>query len=89
MQLPEGATLLASSERATVQAFRLGDSAWGVQWHPEFDDDGVRVALEQDRRVLTEAGQDVEALITAVCPLPDRERVLRNFVTVVRQRRAV
>jgi GMP synthase-like glutamine amidotransferase len=33
--LPEGASLLASSERYEVQGFRLGDVAWGVQFHLE------------------------------------------------------
>jgi GMP synthase-like glutamine amidotransferase len=31
---PAGATVLARSERC-VQAFRLGDSVWAVQFHPE------------------------------------------------------
>lgn len=34
-RLPEGAQLLASSEGCTNQAFRLGERAWGVQFHPE------------------------------------------------------
>jgi GMP synthase (glutamine-hydrolysing) len=34
-RLPEGALLLASSERCEVQAYRIGDRAWGVQFHPE------------------------------------------------------
>ncbi|WP_244303309.1 type 1 glutamine amidotransferase [Leucobacter coleopterorum] len=34
-QLPEGATLLASSAGCQNQAFRVGPRAWGVQFHPE------------------------------------------------------
>ncbi|WP_335977160.1 MULTISPECIES: type 1 glutamine amidotransferase [Streptomycetaceae] len=33
--LPPGATWLASTEGCPYQAFRLGGSAWGVQFHPE------------------------------------------------------
>lgn len=33
--LPEAATLLGSSARYPTQAFRLGDRAWGVQFHVE------------------------------------------------------
>lgn len=33
--LPAGAVLLASSADHANQAFRLGDSAWGLQFHPE------------------------------------------------------
>lgn len=33
--LPPAATLLASSEVCPVQAFRVGECAWGLQFHPE------------------------------------------------------
>jgi GMP synthase-like glutamine amidotransferase len=33
--LPDGATLLASSDRYDVQAFRVGEVAWGLQFHVE------------------------------------------------------
>ncbi|MBD8507644.1 type 1 glutamine amidotransferase [Hoyosella sp. G463] len=34
-ELPPGATLLGSSVLYQNQAFRVGDRAWGVQFHPE------------------------------------------------------
>ena len=33
--LPPGAVLLVTGERYPHQAYRLGDRAWGVQYHPE------------------------------------------------------
>lgn len=33
--MPAGAVLLATGVDVEVQAFRLGDRAWGVQFHPE------------------------------------------------------
>jgi GMP synthase-like glutamine amidotransferase len=60
--IPEGGELLASSP-AGVQAFRHGDSTWGVQFHPEvdratlsrwiahYDDDPDAVALGFDPAV--------------------------------------
>jgi GMP synthase (glutamine-hydrolysing) len=35
--LPPGATALLTRHGAGVTAFRAGDSAWGVQFHPEVD----------------------------------------------------
>lgn len=39
--LGEG-VLLASSAQTVVQAFRVGERAWGLQFHPEFDADLVQ-----------------------------------------------
>lgn len=35
--LPQGATLLARGDRIGVQAFRVGETAWGIQFHQELD----------------------------------------------------
>ncbi|NEC70800.1 type 1 glutamine amidotransferase, partial [Streptomyces rochei] len=40
--LPPGAAWLMESERCPYQAFRVGDRAWGVQFHPEADAARVR-----------------------------------------------
>jgi GMP synthase (glutamine-hydrolysing) len=48
--LPAGAVELARS-RVCTQAFRLGDSAWGVQFHPEVTLTQVEGWLEEDEPV--------------------------------------
>lgn len=74
--LPAGAVELARS-RVCTQAFRLGDSVWGVQFHPEvtraqiaswLDTDGfnegvdvARIAAESDERI--EAWNGLGALL--------------------------
>jgi GMP synthase (glutamine-hydrolysing) len=35
--LPPGATLLATNDRIPVQAYRVGERAWGIQFHLEAD----------------------------------------------------
>jgi GMP synthase (glutamine-hydrolysing) len=66
VQLPPGSVCLAASSQDPHHAFRFGGSAWGVQFHPEFDADIVAAYvefyasqlpagyLEQQRRLRTE-----------------------------------
>lgn len=36
-ELPDGAVLLASGDRVPLQAYRVGTTAWGIQFHLEVD----------------------------------------------------
>jgi GMP synthase (glutamine-hydrolysing) len=36
-ELPEGAVLLATGDVVAVQAYRVGDRTWGIQFHQEVD----------------------------------------------------
>jgi GMP synthase-like glutamine amidotransferase len=45
--VPAGAVELARSERCT-QAFRLGDSVWGVQFHPEVTESQIGSWVDAD-----------------------------------------
>lgn len=49
--LPEGAILLATADRIPLQGYRVGDAAWGVQFHLEVD------AVEFDWWIETASGQ--------------------------------
>jgi GMP synthase-like glutamine amidotransferase len=40
--LPPGAVWLAETERCPYQAFRVGEQAWGVQFHPEVVPERIR-----------------------------------------------
>lgn len=60
--LPPAATLLVTSPACAVQAFRVGEAAWGLQFHPEARPD--RVAT-WDEAALAEQGIDRAALAEA------------------------
>ncbi|MCK1794489.1 type 1 glutamine amidotransferase [Streptomyces sp. XM4193] len=84
-ELPPGAVHLARSEACPVQAFRVGDRAWGVQFHPEVD--AARLA-QWDESALTEEGLDLDALrARAEQAEPESARAARqlvaNFAAVV------
>jgi GMP synthase (glutamine-hydrolysing) len=57
----EGATLLASTDRYTQQAFRLGPS-FGFQFHLELTAEALSGWLDLAREDLSAAGKDVSAL---------------------------
>lgn len=67
-ELPPGATLLASSKRTKVQAFLVGTSTYGIQYHPEYDRELVVIHWERDDP-FTDAGGGHDALSqqTDVC----------------------
>ncbi len=88
-ELPPGATLLASSTRYPHQMFRLGERAWGMQFHAEADEDLVRSWLAQEDEALREGGVDVDALTERTLrELPETAElwrpVLERFAAVVR-----
>jgi GMP synthase (glutamine-hydrolysing) len=87
VDLPPGATLLAENDYG-VQGFRKG-SAWGVQFHPEYDLDYAEWLAERkrDHEMLTDAEiDDVVAGITpenyaAACEV---KQLFDNFTRYVR-----
>ena len=81
--LPRGAVRLAGNEADPNHAFRFGESAWGVQFHPEFDADVMRAYIQEQAVDLTEAGLDVAALLDGVHETPVAARVLRRFARFV------
>lgn len=83
VRLPAGARRLAWSERDAVQAFAVGRQAWGVQFHPEFDEAAVRYYIGAFRDSLVEQG-DVPVTLAASCgATPEAGGLLKRFATLV------
>lgn len=79
-RLPPGATLLASSPDAEVEAFRVGRLAWGLQFHIETTPDIVQGWAASGQ--LARDGYDVDMVLArAVAVHPDVEEVWRPFAT--------
>jgi len=55
--LPQGATLLASSERCTNQIYRIGSNTYGVQFHPEIDLEVVKWWEEEADNAFKDSGK--------------------------------
>jgi GMP synthase-like glutamine amidotransferase len=79
-ELPLRAVLLAASSRYPNQAFRLGDRAWGLQFHIECDLEMIQDWAVHDVATLDELGYDAEAVAYAVGEvLADVEEVWQPF----------
>jgi len=83
LRLPPGATLLARSLLEPHHAFRVG-SAWGVQFHPEFEAAVMPAYVAGFREVLLAQSRSPEDLVAALRPTPESAAVLRRFAGVVR-----
>ena len=74
VDLPPGAVLLASSTRYPHQAFRIGEAAWGLQFHPEPPESLVRRWADE----LDGDPAEADAIVArAAAVLPDVEEAWR------------
>ncbi|MEU8656679.1 hypothetical protein AB0C31_08125, partial [Actinoplanes philippinensis] len=79
-ELPAGAVLLAASSRYPHQAFRIGDRAWGLQFHIECDAEMIADWARSDSDGLAELGYDADAVVAAAgAALADVEEVWQPF----------
>jgi GMP synthase-like glutamine amidotransferase len=91
--LPSGATLLATSPACRTQAFRWGELAYGLQFHPEVTAEMVEEwadipeYAEAMRRMRGQAGGDPFERVSAEAPaLARRARALYdNFMALIRR----
>ena len=93
-ELPEGAELLATGDAVALQAYRVGDVTWGVQWHFEIDREEIETwldAFSAEADLLSTWGKTPEAVrAEADARLADHEakgvETFRRFAEVMRER---
>jgi len=80
-EAPRGAKVFAELDGGQ-QAFRIGRRAWGVQFHPEVDDDLVEHWLADAERADPAFGRDLRERRGAIVAgsLPLCATIVRNFV---------
>ena len=77
MQLPQHAVRLAFTQKDQNAAFRIGDSAWGVQFHPEFTADITRAY----QKYYEMQGDNIDQYITQSASIT--ESFLQSFIRYV------
>ena len=78
LTLPAGAVLLARTDHEAHAAFRVGSCAWGVQFHPEYDEDIMRHYVCEQRATLEALGRDPDRVESEVRCV-DTSRILSRF----------
>lgn len=79
LRLPAGAVRLAGNGFEPNQAFRIGERAWGVQFHPEFDAAAMRGYIEALADDLRAEGREPAALRDSVAATPIAAQLLGRF----------
>ncbi len=83
LRLPPDAVALARNEHEPHHALRVGACAWGVQFHPEFDEAVMTDYVLAQSDHLRAQGQDPAALCQAVQATPVAAGLLRRFAALV------
>ena len=82
---PAGATVLAHNDHDACHAFRWGDAAWGVQFHPEFSAGHMRGYIRARHDALAREQRCGKRLAGEVHAAPHARRILRRFVAHARR----
>lgn len=84
LDAPAEAVVLARSAQDACQAFRIGSSTWGLQFHPEFSTAAMRAYIVARAADLTHEGSSPRALSKAVRAAPHARAILRRFAKLAR-----
>lgn len=79
VELPPHAELLAQGPGCGIQAFGLGDTIRGVQFHPEFSVAAMREILLFFRGVFEESQVDIDKILAHLAPCHESVKTLQNF----------
>lgn len=85
MELPANALRLAENPLEAHHAFRLGDKAWGVQFHPEFSAEIMSAYISEQTAALLKQGHDVAALQSAIRCTDAANALIKRFVVIVQE----
>ncbi len=86
IKLPPNATLLASNDFEPHHAMRIGQSAWGLQFHPEFSVPVMRSYIDHMTESLISEGMNPERLRNTLQETPISRSLLHRFIRIVTSR---
>ena len=78
-ELPEKAVLLAKNDFEPHHAFRIGSCAWGVQFHPEYDETIMAAYAENMKKDIDASDRQLSQVLAQIGPTPVAAKILRRF----------
>ncbi len=84
---PSGAVVLAHNDHDACHAFRWGEAAWGVQFHPEFSASHMRGYIRARHDALARENRCGKQLAGEVHAAPEPRKILRRFIAHARRAR--
>jgi GMP synthase (glutamine-hydrolysing) len=85
-RLPADAVLLAGNDFEPHHAYRIGKSAWGVQFHPEFSEDVMTAYIQELASDLRKGGKHADVLLSAVRETEWARLILKRFGEIILKR---
>lgn len=79
LKLPSQAIAVARSDQDENLAIRFSDFAWGVQFHPEFDDNITKYYIQYYKEQLQRDGRNIETLMAQCIPIHNRTTILKSY----------
>ena len=83
IKLPATAKLLAFTSLDPNHAFTIGNHAWGIQFHPEFDADISKRYITKLRELLEMKGLNPDELIENCFDTPYSIKFLKRFAEII------
>lgn len=82
-KLPKSIDILATSDSGMIDAFRVNDNSWGVQFHPEFDENITKSYIHQQLKELSAEGLDPLELLGSVVHVDYGARIFKRFKQII------
>ncbi|NOX35707.1 MAG: glutamine amidotransferase [Deltaproteobacteria bacterium] len=79
IRLPDNAVRIAENSFESNHSFRIGPSAWGVQFHPEYDDRIMAAYAGNMETSIKESGLCLSEIMDKIKPTPIALKILRRF----------
>lgn len=84
LSLPPEAVVLAYNRAEPHHAFAIGQSAWGLQFHPEFDADIMSAYVTEYSPHLKSFGFDPIAILHEIDETPISRQILERFARIAK-----